>query len=740
MATTLKPNLNEIKNFKKYFHETAAAIYLAYPPKDGKCLRPESLYGSAKANIARLVEANIEGMSIAMMINKGMVRSIKAVTKVSALFADFDSGDLTIANMLALPIEPHMIIESSPSKFHVYWLVKDCQVDQFSAVMKALALKLGSDTNICDLVRVMRMPGSINWKYNLPFLTKIVHQQKDAKPILLKVFIEEMELKVDVVAEKPVTNVADHGSLLTVELVTEIKAALADIPQDDRAVWRKVGMAIHGMDQSERGYDLWTEWSKASDKFKDSDQRKNWDKFAVGKGVSINSLFWLAHQYKRVDGFKYDEGALANLLAESFNKELRYDPDNKQWYRFNGVVWIADAQAPIRCVRDMTHALSYEKKEDEVDNSIHKFRTVAAFKAIVNHAELMPGLHISLTDFDKNPNLLAVMNGVIDLSTGQFRPAASKEYLRRQTKVVFDDKAECPEWIKFMKAITCQDRELYEFIRRVMGYILFGHANLQFFFLALGSGSNGKGVLMRTLKALLGEYAASVSPSLLTSAYSGNANAPTPALAVLCGVRFVICTELTGRKLDGAFIKQFSGADDITARHGYGGVFTFKPEGKLFLSANYEDLPELSATDEAMWRRLIPIPFNAKFTKLVNDDEKLDEKLAMEFPGILNWLLKGAKAYIENKHVGSCAAVDDLKQELRNEADSLLAWMSEFCVKSTNAKTQASVAFESYMAFMKNRGKKALTVQAFRAGLENKGLVHKRSSGNNYYAGFRIHK
>src|SRR5690606_1628844 len=102
--------------------------------------------------------------------------------------------------------------------------------------------------------------------------------------------------------------------------------------------------------------------------------------------------------------------------------------------------------------------------------------------------------------------------------------------------------------VAFMKSVTCKDRGLYEYIQRALGYTLFGKADLQIFFLVVGSGSNGKGVLMRTLKNFLGEYAQSVAPNLLVSAFGGNANAPTPALAKLHGARLVICTELpTGR-------------------------------------------------------------------------------------------------------------------------------------------------------------------------------------------------
>lgn len=739
MATTLKPVVSDMLIFKKVFHRDGQTVFQSFSKKEG--LKQQSKLHKGKLSKkmkGQLVAANIAGMEVAMMVNSGTARRSDAVTRVVSLFADFDSGKQTKEQLLKLQIKPHLIVETSPRKFHAYWLIKDCDLKQFSRVMKALAEKLGSDPKVCDLVRVMRMPGTYNHKYKPPFLAKIVHQKNDAKPIRLEFFKNKMELKVDsgVVAVSKTAEQTEQKSDMS---AVQIKAALSVLSPEDRDTWLKVGKALHSNDPTETSYALWTGWAKGSEKYDETEHRKMWDEFVVGKGITIKSVFWMANLAKQGPLSKLSEGSLATLFAESFKDVLCYDPDEKSWYYFNGVVWVVDSQAPYRYAREMTHGLKAAMSESATDNSLKGFLTVAAFRSIVSHAELLPELQINSLVFDTNPNLLAVQNGVIDLSTGLFRQATATDYLRRQANVAFDIQAKCPEWLNYMKAATCGDKELSEFIRRVIGYILIGRADMQLFFWALGSGSNGKGVLMRAMKALLGEYGIAVLPNLLTSAYSSNANAPTPALAVLRGARFVICTEMIGRKLDEAFIKQFAGGDEITARHGYGSVFTFKPEGKLFLSSNYKDIPDISANDEAMWRRLVPIPFNAKFIKGDNDDGKLDEKLALEFSGILNWMLRGAKAYLTNG-LGSCSAVDDMKLKLRKDADSLLAWMSGCCKNNSKTETQSSEAYESYKTFMRHSERKALSIQAFRTELMKKGFMPRRGSSCNYYTGFRLLK
>ncbi|MBK7793121.1 MAG: hypothetical protein IPJ62_11745 [Betaproteobacteria bacterium] len=49
-----------------------------------------------------------------------------------AVFLDLDGAPL--APVLAAGLEPHIVVESSPGKFHVYWQTDDCPLDQFERV------------------------------------------------------------------------------------------------------------------------------------------------------------------------------------------------------------------------------------------------------------------------------------------------------------------------------------------------------------------------------------------------------------------------------------------------------------------------------------------------------------------------------------------------------------------------------------------------------------------------------
>ncbi|TAG68675.1 MAG: hypothetical protein EAZ24_14965, partial [Burkholderiales bacterium] len=361
---------------------------------------------------------------------------------------------------------------------------------------------------------------------------------------------------------------------------------------------------------------------------------------------------------------------------------------------------------------------------------------------------LFPVMLVSDRDFDLAPNLLAVKNGVIDLDTGAFRAAQPADWLRRQMNAEFDAAAKCPMWIAFLKSITQDDLPFARYLQRCIGYTLYGHAREQVFFVPYGTGANGKGTFMRVTKDIAGDYGISVKPSLLTNAYGDNPNAPSPAIARLHGARHVICTETKeDRGLDKAFVKQFAGGDELVGRATYGEEFSFKPEGKLWLSTN--QLMEIDANDEPMWRRLRLLPFAASFLKQ-NDDKQLEEKLLKERSGILNWMLKGARQYA-SEGLGGCPAVERAEATHRQRMDSVAAWLKACCEEAPTDEnglvdatvtlryiTQAGIAHESYKAYCDGHLRAALSAAKFRAQLVAKGFVATRRSKHNLFVGFRL--
>lgn len=129
-----------------------------------------------RAELARIVHGDLDrhedllrrlngrGAGVFVMVNSGdgKGRKVANVRHVRALFLDLDGSPLDPVKH-ATP-KPHCIVESSPGRFHAYWLVSDCALSDFTDAQKALAQRFGGDPKVCDLPRVMRVPGFVHRK------------------------------------------------------------------------------------------------------------------------------------------------------------------------------------------------------------------------------------------------------------------------------------------------------------------------------------------------------------------------------------------------------------------------------------------------------------------------------------------------------------------------------------------------------------------------------------------------
>lgn len=739
---------DERRRFKQFFHGRSPAHFVLF--EKGAFGKAESSHGPLnKALQKRILEANVAGMNVCMAINsshKGK-RVKENFFKVNALFIDKDEGELTAKELRALEPAPHMIVRSSPKKFHAYWLVKDCPVSMFSKLQKALAKRFGTDPSVSDIGRVMRMPGTFHPKYpDQSEPVKIIYLAEQPTALSVEAIIQGLGLTVEGPSSEPSTApLADttdvsgapcppSASDRSPRTRERVDQALLAIPADVRRTWMCVGMALHSWDPTNSGFETWDAWSSRSPKYEAQTQRATWDGFKAEGGVTLATIFHLASLARVPEEMRvFDEASLAEQFCLLHHEELCYDPKADKWFGFDRTVWEPGAHLPLMAVREMMAALKVANG-GSLAKELRGFGVTSGMKAIVNHAQLLPDMHIDASTFDSNPDVLAVKEGVIDLPTGHWRTATPADGMSFRSPVAYDPTATCPIWNRFIKEVVCGNKEYAKYLQRILGYSLFGHAKEQVFFLVIGTGGNGKGVMMRTMKAVLDQYAHTVAPNVLSRAYSGNPNSPSPALSPLQRARFVACTELSGGGLDEAFVKQFAGGDQLSARPNYGELVTFTPPGKLWLSTN--KMPEIEAGDQAMWRRLVPLPFTASF-RGKNADTDLEAKLEKEHPGILMWLLRGAAEYAADG-LGECQVVTDCRKELMASADSVQAWIDEHGRADRDARIPAGEAYESYARYTRGAKRKPLTNKEFPQRMEKKGFVHKRRNSGSFFEGLRL--
>lgn len=136
-------------------------------------------HGTLSEHQAALVALNKQGAGVFVMVNQGdgivrpnarTCRTNQNVTAIRSLFVDLDGAP--IDPLFASILPPQIIIESSPARAHAYWLVDNIAVGDFKKYQVALEKRFHGD-HVCDLARVMRVPGFVHRK-GVPFRSRIL--------------------------------------------------------------------------------------------------------------------------------------------------------------------------------------------------------------------------------------------------------------------------------------------------------------------------------------------------------------------------------------------------------------------------------------------------------------------------------------------------------------------------------------------------------------------------------------
>jgi hypothetical protein len=175
--TNKNQDLNEALDFLKLFAGEDGKVHITAINKANKKVTDQIvlLIDKGMENLARL---NKKGYDIYFVPNKTDLsgkRSAKSIEKVRALFIDIDDTSKdNLPIIQSMSPKPSIVVQTSPNKFHCYWLVNDCALEEFKNAQKALIAKFQSDPSVNDLPRLMRVPEFYNHKNEKRFLTRVL--------------------------------------------------------------------------------------------------------------------------------------------------------------------------------------------------------------------------------------------------------------------------------------------------------------------------------------------------------------------------------------------------------------------------------------------------------------------------------------------------------------------------------------------------------------------------------------
>jgi putative DNA primase/helicase len=336
----------------------------------------------------------------------------------------------------------------------------------------------------------------------------------------------------------------------------------------------------------------------------------------------------------------------------------------------------------------------------------------------------------TVEQWDVNPWLLNTPGGVVDLRTGELRPALREDYMTKITAVA--PGGECLLWQAFLSRITDGDEELQRFHQRMSGYALTGVTREHALFFLYGTGANGKSKLLEAISGLMGDYARTAPIEAFIE--SRNQNHPTD-LAGLQGARLVTAIETEdGRCWAESKLKALTGGDRISARFMRQDFFEYTPQFKLVIAGNHK--PRLRSVDEAIHRRFHLLPFTVTIPASERDLE-LGEKLREEWGGILAWAIEGCLAW-QREGLNPPATVTDATAEYFESEDSIAQWIGECCAKGPNFKETTATLFADFRAWADTCGAFAGSQRHFSEYLLAKGYPRDRSNRARGFSGITL--
>jgi putative DNA primase/helicase len=429
----------------------------------------------------------------------------------------------------------------------------------------------------------------------------------------------------------------------------------------------------------------------------------------------------------------------AEVFADQHGDNLRYCYELGKWLYWDDTLWKVDSEAHVEELAEQTiqsiFAESTEIYDRDAREGLQKWAIRSGsrqrMRAMVEQARHR--LKIDQNRLDGNPMLLNIYGDSVDLTTGEIETANPRDYSTKQTPIIYTPGFEYHNWHLFLRKVMNCSEPLIDYLQKAVGYSLTGKTSEQCFFIAHGSGANGKSVFLNTIRDLAGSYGINIPMATLMAQKFQSAN--TNDLAMMHGARLGTAMEgEVGQKLSEAKIKQLTGGDEITARHLYKEFFQFKPIVKIWMATNHK--PEITGDDPAIWRRVHLIPFDVVIPPKERDGD-LPEKLRKELPGILNWAIQGAVKWAQ-EGLNPPDEVLQATNAYHSEMDTFALFCDETIIKEPDGKTTKKELNSAYELWVSVEGGEDLKPAAINQKMKQLGFEEGRSGQGRFWKDISI--
>ena len=483
---------------------------------------------------------------------------VSQVAAVNCLYADFDTGkghdypdkEAVLNHLDKIGVPRACARVSSGGGYHCYWFFEEPFVIETEQDLKKIDdmqkrwVKLvGGDKAAKDLARVLRVPGTLNHKYDPPrevileeFIPERAAPWDDYRALINTATPRKKQKR----AEKPATPQTPPKDTKTHALTPNpekwLSAALGKATVGNRnqagldlaVQLRDDGLSIEEARQWITSYHTEVEQplgqkyhiSEAIASLESAYSRparepaRDPNRPAFNPRVKHTKTAGKATTTKSAPAglIKKPEDEPKNPLTERAAAGRLCNHTNRlQWVKqwgwmgWDGTRWERDAST-LAIKETASIAKQYHTTGLSLDEVEHKEERKAYLRfagridsrgGAENTLFFARGMLENKTEtFDQRPFKLNLKNGTLDLETGELGGHEQSDFLTQLSDIEYDPGANAPRWEAFLQEVMNKDQEMIDFLQRAIGYSLTGATGEQVLFFMHGAGANGKGVFL----------------------------------------------------------------------------------------------------------------------------------------------------------------------------------------------------------------------------------------------------
>lgn len=323
--------------------------------------------------------------------------------------------------------------------------------------------------------------------------------------------------------------------------------------------------------------------------------------------------------------------------------------------------------------------------------------------------EVLKYLNIVCDEKEKaDAKLIAFKNGIYNIEDDSLMDFSPQHVITNKIDWNYNPAAYSELADKTLNKIACNDKEVRILLEELIGYCFYRRNELGKAFILTGTGANGKSTFIAILNRILGDK----NVAALDLKELGDRFSTVTLYGKLANLGDDIGSNFIP---DPSLFKKITTGDKITAEQKGQPKFEFNPYCKLIFSAN--NIPRMNDRSNAVIRRLVIIPFEAKFSDTDKDYDpeikyKLQSQESIEY--LIRLGIEGLKRVIKNKKFSISEKIKKEVDEFEIENNPVLAFLKESEEEDFQIENEpTSKIYEHYCVYCRKNGFQEMSKTSF---------------------------